>query len=582
MSIVEVAVPMLRGKRRFYVEKGRRWSVIEHLMLEAVSRAPSTTADLSLKSKLHRRIVVEAFIRLMRVGWVEIIGGAGAPVFSATREGQAQIERGELKSVTVTEPRTMSFAVDQVTGQVFRGAEFSVQGRTKIAKAADSDGLVFMQPSVRHQAEDLSAIYSALEGDNEEIVGVDPAPYPPFEGFAVVRVVGGAIDEIAGRTNKLLRSAILAAAVTGAGTRAKTDSVPATPDLNSSLPTPGSTSVDALFEQRDLILGGDEHEKAFISALRHAQDQAIIHSTFISERIDAFLPHLISAAARGVRVSVFWGQSDDQTENSTSRRAAAALREAVQQAGRTEEIKIHTLSTDSHAKILACDDGRGAWSAIVGSCNWLSTDFVSFEASVRLRDPALAGEIVNHLAALSMGSRGVWHQTANDLTVLARKIRLLPVALGRKAKLRILLAPEHSSLLLEARDSAKRRILVTSHRIGVAGQPMVIVPALAAARTNNVAASLYFGRPTGALSGVDAANLAMEFKREGVNIQPIFQPRLHAKTLAWDDDALAVSSQNWLSASSSNDVRREIGIFIESNKIADTFIRRFEHARSQA
>ena len=452
MSIVEVAVPMLRGKRRFYVEKGRRWSVIEHLMLEAVSRAPSTTADLSLKSKLHRRIVVEAFIRLMRVGWVEIIGGAGAPVFSATREGQAQIERGELKSVTVTEPRTMSFAVDQVTGQVFRGAEFSVQGRTKIAKAADSDGLVFMQPSVRHQAEDLSAIYSALEGDNEEIVGVDPAPYPPFEGFAVVRVVGGAIDEIAGRTNKLLRSAILAAAVTGAGTRAKTDSVPATPDLNSSLPTPGSTSVDALFEQRDLILGGDEHEKAFISALRHAQDQAIIHSTFISERIDAFLPHLISAAARGVRVSVFWGQSDDQTENSTSRRAAAALREAVQQAGRTEEIKIHTLSTDSHAKILACDDGRGAWSAIVGSCNWLSTDFVSFEASVRLRDPALAGEIVNHLAALSMGSRGVWHQTANDLTVLARKIRLLPVALGRKAKLRILLAPEHSSLLLEARE----------------------------------------------------------------------------------------------------------------------------------
>ena len=73
-----------------------------------------------------------------------------------------------------------------------------------------------------------------------------------------------------------------------------------------------------------------------------------------------------------------------------------------------------------------------------GTCNWLSTDFVSFEASVRLRDPALAGEIVNHLAALSMGSRGVWHQTANDLTVLARKIRLLPVALGRKAKLRIL------------------------------------------------------------------------------------------------------------------------------------------------
>jgi cardiolipin synthase len=69
MSLIEVAIPMRRGRRRFHVEKGRRWSVIEHLMLEAVSQAPATTAELSKRSKLHRRTVVEAFIRLMRAGW---------------------------------------------------------------------------------------------------------------------------------------------------------------------------------------------------------------------------------------------------------------------------------------------------------------------------------------------------------------------------------------------------------------------------------------------------------------------------------------------------------------------------------
>ena len=111
--------------------------------------------------------------------------------------------------MTVTEPRTMSFAVDQVTEQVFRGAEFSVQGRTKIAKAADSDGLVFMQPSVRHQAEDLSAIYSALEGDNEEIVGVDPAPYrDSAKGLRWCGWLAELLMRSPGRTNKLLRSAI--------------------------------------------------------------------------------------------------------------------------------------------------------------------------------------------------------------------------------------------------------------------------------------------------------------------------------------------------------------------------------------
>jgi phosphatidylserine/phosphatidylglycerophosphate/cardiolipin synthase-like enzyme len=111
---------------------------------------------------------------------------------------------------------------------------------------------------------------------------------------------------------------------------------------------------------------------------------------------------------------------------------------------------------------------------------------------------------------------------------------------------------------------------------------MAIVPAVAAAQAKNVDASLYFGRATGPLSGINAADLTLEFERQGVHIRPIFQPRLHAKTLCWDDDALAVTSQNWLSASSSqNNARREIGIFIELNKIADTFIRRFEHARSQ-
>ena len=110
---------------------------------------------------------------------------------------------------------------------------------------------------------------------------------------------------------------------------------------------------------------------------------------------------------------------------------------------------------------------------------------------------------------------------------------------------------------------------------------MVILPALAAAHAKQVKSELYFGRPTGVLSGVDAAGLTAEFARKGVDIRPVHRPRLHSKTLAWDDDALAVTSQNWLSADPSEGaLRREIGVFVELNKIADTFIRRFEHAKS--
>jgi hypothetical protein len=110
---------------------------------------------------------------------------------------------------------------------------------------------------------------------------------------------------------------------------------------------------------------------------------------------------------------------------------------------------------------------------------------------------------------------------------------------------------------------------------------MAIVPAVTAAQVQKIDASLFYGRATRPLSGGNAAELSLEFERQGVHIRPIFQPRLHAKVLCWDDDALAVSSQNWLSATSSQaSPRREIGVFVELNKIADTFIRRFEHARS--
>lgn len=38
------------------------------------------------------------------------------------------------------------------------------------------------------------------------------------------------------------------------------------------------------------------------------------------------------------------------------------------------------------------DDGKGGWCAFVGSCNWLSSDFTSFETSLRMRDPLVVGQ----------------------------------------------------------------------------------------------------------------------------------------------------------------------------------------------
>jgi hypothetical protein len=50
--------------------------------------------------------------------------------------------------------------------------------------------------------------------------------------------------------------------------------------------------------------------------------------------------------------------------------------------------------------------------------------------------------------------------------------------------------------------------------------------------------------------------------------------------LGWDDDALAITSLNWLSADPSDAaLYREIGVLVEAPRIADNFIRLFENAR---
>jgi cardiolipin synthase len=582
MTVIQVAIPVLRGKRRFHVEKGKRWSLVEHLMLDAVAKRPASALELAERSALPRRVVVEAFIRLMRVGWVELAPGADGLIFGATDGGRAQIEAGILQAPTTMQPRRMGFVIDQATGSVFRRTDIAVRHWTELEKTKGQHQ-VFLEKSPLHEREDLTELFAALEGEDETIVRVEPSAEKLVERFAVVSVTNGVIEGLPARAGPELRAAILRKAEEAlkkissdnAGSGSAAELVPEKPH--------SSAPALALFEQADLIIDATDHKAAFERALRNAREEVIIHSTFVSEHsIPTVLPLLLAATAKGTRVTILWGQDDEKTAVSTSRAAINKLQTAVDEAGRSAQINIHRFTTRSHAKVLIADDGAGRWSAIVGSCNWLSSGFDSFEASIRLRDRALVGQAVRHVAALSLGSPGVWHEGATDLTVLGRRIESKTAESGRTAKMRLILSADHGALVLEARDKAQRRIFVTSHRIGLAGRPMVIIPALSAAKSTQVRAELYYGRPTGVLSGVDAADLAIEFARQGVGIKPTYQPRLHAKVLAWDDDSLAVTSQNWLSEDPAEGaLRREIGVFVESNKVADFLIRRFEHARQR-
>ena len=65
-----VAIPIFFSTVRLHLDKGRRWSVAEHLLLFALKDGESSAKALAERSSLPPRMVLEALINLMRVGWV--------------------------------------------------------------------------------------------------------------------------------------------------------------------------------------------------------------------------------------------------------------------------------------------------------------------------------------------------------------------------------------------------------------------------------------------------------------------------------------------------------------------------------
>ena len=133
----------------------------------------------------------------------------------------------------------------------------------------------------------------------------------------------------------------------------------------------------------------------------------------------------------------------------------------------------------------------------------------------------------------------------------------------------LVLGPQYKQFVREARDNAESDIFVTSHLFSAGGRQPVIVPALAAAEQRGIASEVFYGTPCGKGGGKVASDNVFEGAKLGVSITPILNPRLHAKILAWDNDHVLITSQNFLSADPSDlNIRREMGVYVRGASIA--------------
>lgn len=566
MTVVRVAVPVLRGKRRFHFDKGRPWSVVEHAVLAALVDRPRRASELAAESGLPRRLVVELLVRLMRAGWVELAQQGDGVIFSASARGTAAAREDELPIVHKRMSRYRSFVIDQLTGTIYRARELPSLEKHVLQDRSKTEPIVWIDPPQREIEGEVHDIVGSLLNEDEHFIEVDPAGERLVRRFALVTVRNKQIEGLTKRAPETLREQILKAAETEPrlGSTVTAFQAPPPPPLDE-LPLP--EPITATFAHDDLVFGGEAHKAVLEECIRRARHRLIVHSTFIHpDRFDEWLPTLLESAHRGVRVEILWGESDDKAELNKTRRDVMLIREKLAARGDADGIRLHPFSTLSHAKFLIADTGRpDRYAGVLGSCNWLSSGFHSFEASVRLRDPQVLQLLAEQLVELSRGASGYWTELTSEFQALAGVIGRAPTPTGAKAQVRLVLGAAHKHFVREARDEAKREIFVCSHRFGTGGRQAVIVPALSAAEARNIATNVYYGIASGKGGARAVADASQQTFSAPLKVRPVHHPRLHAKILGWDDDHLLVTSQNWLSADPGDiDPRREIGLYINS------------------
>lgn len=583
MSVVRVAIPVFRGKRRFHLLKGRPWSSVEHLILQSLVKKPRTAGDLSGASRLPRRVVIEMLIRLMKVGWVEVSQSGEGVVFRATASGTARASDLDLPSAMKSAKRWMAFFVDRVTGTAYRGREFQAFTKSRLIEKSKQDTIVWLQPEDRHIEVEPNVLFSSLTDEDESIVGFDPSNDRLSDLHAVVTVRNEKIEGLPTRAPPELSRAILAAAASvdvGAPVHADASSK----DLVFTVAATGNEPkiVESIFSLDDLVLGDNAHLEALKRAVRFAATRVIVHSTFVSdEGMQLVLPLFKDAALRGVRIDVLWGQGENSPDYAATVNRVRVARNDLQAKGLDSLIVFHPFSTHSHAKIVVADDiQNGAFSALVGSCNWLSSGFRSFDASVRTRDPNLVSEVLNVLAKLSRGRDGCWSPLTENLAKLSVSAAKQSPSKGMKVSAALVLGAHHGWFVRNARDNAQQRIFVASHRLSEVGNRAVVIPAIAAAHDQRgVSSRIYYNRTSGQMTQSGASDLILASTGDKVTLQAVHDPRLHAKILAWDDDSMVISSLNWLSADASpHRSSEEVGVYIQGGRAADHVIRIFDNA----
>lgn len=459
-----VLVPVNMFSVGFTVARGRPYSRLERRVLEEIAaragvtpQQGATLASLCNTFRVHERLIVEAVVTLVGAGWVAVTSGREA-TFVLTNEGQQACSSGkDPASVTVSPAAPCTLIFDRTAGQLARRGEVptvpkqearpdlnpstpvrivrnsldesQIQkllpresgewvrsiGRPRLVTSDRyvpvrvnlADRSITGLPRGWHQA--LSAeILEVAQTRKEELEGTPDVQPTVQETGVKVASPGQARMPATGPGHRPTplsvsqRKPLVGAPGTSAASRASASF----PWLYEAEPFGGSGDGPTeqwtgatLFSE---VSGEESHQLLIAEALATAANHVLIASPTVNMESLSKLGDAIQAAvARGVRVDVLYGDTDESTHPQDIVNLLHRIGyHAAERLGR-DLLKPAKERTGSGASLLIFDGRDGALEAVIGDYSWLGSS-----ASGRGHSVHMGGS--EFMAQVARAAAGLW------------------------------------------------------------------------------------------------------------------------------------------------------------------------------
>ncbi len=410
-----VLLPVSRFRVPYDLARGKPYSRLEHMVLNAVADGGATLRSLAEAFRVHDRLLVQAVVTLVNAGWVAVQGGPQASFVLTGAGHEAVSGNREPVSVLVEGARPGIVVMERHSGQVARQSEARSHRRddlTEVWDTAPRIGTRVVRDSVDEAQVQKLLHREAGEwvrriGRIEEISR--DAHWLPLDVDIDAKQVLG----LPPPWRHALTAPALAAATAAVGSSPRTLATSrgaARPARRRFL---GVTDKGQVHRRgTTMLLAADDvlrDEQAHTSALAQALQSARTSVALAIPRLDGadvfetLAVGCADAVKRGVRVDLLVGSTDGDVAALT----AVANRIGYGADTRRGRELLRTRVTGSGASLLLWDREPGQLVGVVTGHGWVGATAESpHAAGVRVLSPALCADLARAVASLWTGRSG--------------------------------------------------------------------------------------------------------------------------------------------------------------------------------